>query len=96
MNSAYLADLDRQLRVVVDYAASDSALQSLAHKIVSQAGMLGLTRLSECARALEDACRAGATPAPALRRCRAAVRDIELYAMPAVGGPLGEPPAADI
>ncbi|HUE79314.1 MAG TPA: Hpt domain-containing protein [Sphingomicrobium sp.] len=91
---AYLADLDRQLRVVVNSAANDPGLKSLAHKIVSQTGMLGLTRLSECARALEDACRAGATPAPALRRCRAAVGDIELYAMPAVGAPPGEPPAA--
>jgi HPt (histidine-containing phosphotransfer) domain-containing protein len=53
--------------------------------IVSQAGMLGLTRLSEYARDLEDACRAGAAPQAALIQLRAAAGDIRLYAMPAAG-----------
>lgn len=79
----HLRELDRQLRLVVDSASGDENLASRAHMIVSQAGMLGLTRMSRCARALEDACRAGAGQAAALGECRAATGDIERYAMPA-------------
>lgn len=80
---AHLRELDRQLAQVVGLAASDPSLQSHAHKIISQAGMLGLTRMAECARALENACRSGEGREDALLQCRAAVEDIRLYAMPA-------------
>jgi hypothetical protein len=79
----YLLELDRQLQLVIASAASDESLGDRAHKIVSQAGMLGLTRMSQCAKALEDACRAGAGQAAALDECRAATGDIEHHAMPA-------------
>jgi HPt (histidine-containing phosphotransfer) domain-containing protein len=79
----YLRDLESQISHVAVAAAGDPNLQSQAHKIVSQAGMLGLTRMSECARALENACRSGIEPAEALRQCRAAAGDIRLYALPA-------------
>jgi len=79
----YLRELDRQLGQVIASASSDESLASRAHMIVSQAGMLGLTRMSQCARALEDACRSGAGRAAALSECRAATGDIERYAMPA-------------
>jgi len=58
-------------------------LQGQAHKIVSQAGMLGLTRVSDRMRALEHACMAGDGAAAALSECREAAEDVRLYAMPA-------------
>ena len=79
----YLYELDSQLQLVIDSHPGDESLASRAHKIVSQAGMLGLTRMSQCARALEDACRSGAGHSEALGQCRTAVFDIEFYAMPA-------------
>jgi HPt (histidine-containing phosphotransfer) domain-containing protein len=82
---AYLRDLEGQLVTVLDCSDDDSTLGSRAHMIVSQAGMLGLTRLSEYARELEDACRAGAAPQAALVQLRAAAGDIRHYAMPAAG-----------
>jgi len=82
---AYLRDLERQLATVIDCPDDDPTLEGRAHMIVSQAGMLGLTRLSEYARELEDACRAGAAPHAALAQLRAAAGDIRLYAMPAAG-----------
>ncbi len=81
----YLHDLDRHFSVLADCASTDSALQGEAHKIVSHAGMLGLTRMSECARQVEDACRAGTGPAAALLQCREAVGDVRVYALPAAG-----------
>ena len=84
---AYLRDLDRQFLTVMESPACSPGLEGQAHKIVSQAGMLGLTRISQCARAVEDACRAGAEPDAALGECRAAVGDIRLYAMPAAALP---------
>ena len=82
---AYLRDLEEQLVTVLDCSDEDSTLESRAHMIVSQAGMLGLTRLSEYARELEDACRAGASPQAGLVHLRAAAGDIRHYAMPAAG-----------
>ena len=81
----YLLELDRQLQSIIASAAGDESLGDRAHKIVSQAGMLGLTRMSQCARALENACRAGAGQAAALGDCRAARGDIEHLALPAAG-----------
>ena len=80
----YLHDLNRQLSVIVNSPASGPNLEHQAHKIGSQAGMLGLTRISESARALEDACRSGAERSPALQKCCAAVDDIKRYAIPAI------------
>ena len=84
---AYLQDLDRDHRLLTATAATETSLQSQAHKIGSQAGQLGLTRMSECARTLENACRAGLAPAAALLQCRAAADDIRLFALPAAGLP---------
>jgi signal transduction histidine kinase/DNA-binding response OmpR family regulator len=50
-----------------------------AHKIISQAGMLGLMRLSERARAVEDAARAGEGLEAALAAFREAAPDIERH-----------------
>ena len=83
----YLRELDRQLQLLLEAAVSDESLAQRAHKIVSQAGMLGLTRMSQCARVLEDACRAGDGQAAAQGECRAATGDIERYAMPAAAMP---------
>jgi len=78
----YLRELDRLLQFVVESGASDETLGNRAHKIVSQAGMLGLTRMARCACALEDACRAGGDRHEALGLCRTATGDIEHHAMP--------------
>jgi len=82
---AYLRDLDRQFWVVANADPADPNIERLAHKIVSQAGMLGLIRVCECARQVEDACRAGTGRATAVHRCRAAVGDVRDYAMQAAG-----------
>ena len=81
---AYLQELDRQFRLVVECAAGDPEIMKQAHKIVSQAGMLGLTRMCECARALEHAYHSeGGGRYAAMRQCRAAIGDVKLYALPA-------------
>jgi HPt (histidine-containing phosphotransfer) domain-containing protein len=79
----YLRDLDQEFMELVDSASGDITLQSRAHKIVSQAGMLGLTRMSDCARRVEDACRDGSGCDAAVLQCREATADVELYAIPA-------------
>lgn len=79
----YLLELDRQLQLVIASVAGDESLGDRAHKIVSQAGMLGLIRMSQCASALEYACRIGVGQAAALHNCRAASGDIERFALPA-------------
>lgn len=83
----YLQELERDYLALVDSAPTEGCLQSQAHNIVSAAGMLGLTRMSDCARKLEDACRSGAGSADALVQCRAATEDVRLYARPAAGLP---------
>jgi HPt (histidine-containing phosphotransfer) domain-containing protein len=50
-----------------------------AHKIISQAGMLGLARVSARARAVEDAARAGTGLDTALPAFREAAPDIERH-----------------
>jgi hypothetical protein len=82
---AYLEDLERQLATIADCQEDDPSLEGRAHMIVSQAGMLGLTRLSECARAVEDACRSGASLQRALAQLNAVAGDVRRYAMPAAG-----------
>ena len=86
---AYLEDLERQLATIAYCLEDDSSLEGRAHMIVSQAGMLGLTRLSERARAVEDACRSRAAPRHALAQLNAAAGDVRRYAMPAAAIPAG-------
>jgi signal transduction histidine kinase/CheY-like chemotaxis protein len=56
--------------------ADVEAVAAIAHKLVSQAGMLGLHRLSERSRSVEEACRSGAGVAAALDAFRASAGDI--------------------
>ncbi len=86
---AYLTDLDRQFLFLAEAAASDLEIGHQAHRVVSQAGMLGLTRMSNCAANLENACRTGKGREAALLACRRAVGDIRLYALPAAEAPAG-------
>jgi HPt (histidine-containing phosphotransfer) domain-containing protein len=86
---AYLKDLDRQFMFIAEAEASDLEIGHQAHKVVSQAGMLGLTRMSNCAANLENACRTGEGRDAAVLACRRAVGDIRQYAMPAAGAPAG-------
>ena len=81
--SAYLHVLDRQFAQLADAASTDSILQSNAHKIVSQAGMLGLTRMATRAAQVENALRCGTGSAAAILECRDAIADVRLYALPA-------------
>jgi DNA-binding response OmpR family regulator len=80
----YLREIDQEHLELVKSAVTDPSLRSQAHKIVSKAGMLGLTRMSECARALENACRSGVEAGAALLECRTAAGDVQRFAMPAV------------
>ncbi|PSJ42103.1 ATP-binding protein [Allosphingosinicella deserti] len=54
-----------------------------AHRIISQAGMLGLIRLSNAARDLEDAVREGSVSEAVVELFRVAARDPE-FALPAI------------
>jgi CheY-like chemotaxis protein/HPt (histidine-containing phosphotransfer) domain-containing protein len=67
-----------------DPATERETIEAEAHKIVSQAGMLGLARLSARARDLEEACRNGSNPDAALRIFKEAVGDIEHAVLPLV------------
>ncbi|WP_310467706.1 Hpt domain-containing protein [Sphingomonas sp.] len=78
----HLDELDRQMHALV--GASGQILQERAHKIISQAGMLGLMRLSDRARAVENACQTGDDVSVALLECYAAGHDVRLYAVPAI------------
>jgi HPt (histidine-containing phosphotransfer) domain-containing protein len=57
-------------------------MKGTAHKIVSQAGMLGLTRLSNCAAGVEDACEGNVELAAALQRLRDAAGDVQEQLLP--------------
>jgi CheY-like chemotaxis protein len=80
--AAHLERLAGDVELVAAGPNSDGAVEALAgsaHKIVSQAGMLGLMRLSERARAVEEAARsggAGETLDAALARFRHAAPDV--------------------
>ena len=87
--ATYLHDLDQQFRVVLSSPANDPDLHDRAHKIVSQAGMLGLTRMSDCAATLENVHRLGGDRTEALANCRAAAEDVQLHAIPAVADSAG-------
>jgi signal transduction histidine kinase/DNA-binding response OmpR family regulator/HPt (histidine-containing phosphotransfer) domain-containing protein len=80
--AAHLERLAGDVERVAAGPGTDGAVDELAgsaHKIVSQAGMLGLMRLSERARAVEEAARsggAGEALAAALARFRQAALDV--------------------
>jgi HPt (histidine-containing phosphotransfer) domain-containing protein len=82
---AYLQDLDREYLMLLESSATEPNLQSRAHNIVSSAGMLGLTRMSEHAKVLENACRSGTGAAAALLECGKSAKDVGLFALPAAG-----------
>lgn len=79
----HLEELERQMLALADATPTSPGLRGKAHTIISQAGMLGLLRVSDCARELEDACRLGVGTAAALARCAEAAEDVRLYAIPA-------------
>ena len=54
--AAHLDDLAAQVEVLVGMDARDPRVAGLAHKLVSQAGLLGFTRLSDACRTLQEAC----------------------------------------
>ena len=82
--ATYLDALQADITTVAaPNAAEDTpTLIATAHKIISQAGMLGLTRLSERARTVEDAARAGEGVEAALTSFREAQGDVNTYARP--------------
>ncbi|QNM82488.1 response regulator [Sphingomonas sabuli] len=73
----HLDALQAQIDAVVAAAPGDAGLEATAHKIVSQAGMLGLPRLSQAAREVETAARDGTDAGPALDAFRTASGDLE-------------------
>jgi signal transduction histidine kinase/DNA-binding NarL/FixJ family response regulator len=89
---AYAEDLDRQVAglAAADAGSDPAAIVERAHKIVSQAGMLGLVRLSERARAVEESSRNGGEPGSALQSFREAAKDVREQLIPRVGLSRGE------
>ncbi len=57
--STHLTSFEQQLQELVFGRAPASELKAAAHKLVSQAGMLGFMEVSSQCRALEEACDAG-------------------------------------
>ncbi|HZF93907.1 MAG TPA: ATP-binding protein [Allosphingosinicella sp.] len=77
----YVEDLQK-LADAVSAATPETDPNSVivdAHKIISQAGMLGLIRVSQRARAVEDAARAGTGLDTAIPAFREAAPDIERH-----------------
>jgi CheY-like chemotaxis protein/HPt (histidine-containing phosphotransfer) domain-containing protein len=85
----YLEDLDQAHMALIGGECNQASMQIQAHKIVSNAGMLGLTRMSECAKEMETASRTGVGVAAALKQCRKAAGDIRDYALPAASAHSG-------
>jgi HPt (histidine-containing phosphotransfer) domain-containing protein len=80
--AAHLERLAGDVELVAAGPGADGAVDEIAgsaHKIISQAGMLGLMRLSERARAVEEGARgsgAGEALDAALARFRQAAPDV--------------------
>jgi CheY-like chemotaxis protein len=71
----HIASLRDQLAsIAADVPASE--LEARAHKIASQAAMLGLARLAGRVAAIEDACRSGTDHGPAVNDFHAVAEDI--------------------
>lgn len=67
----YLQSLDQQLARALGDSSSDEGLESAAHNIVSQAGMLGFMKMSVAAGKVEEAVRDGKSAGQFLRQARA-------------------------
>ncbi|HEV2559458.1 MAG TPA: ATP-binding protein [Microvirga sp.] len=85
--SDHLAKLEARLLASLQTAAAADmpALAQQAHSLISQAGMLGFTTLSDVCRDLETACIEGAAITDLLARARAA-RDAALQEIGALRG----------
>ena len=82
----HLATLQNDVEQVAGASTADpQQLRGTAHKIVSQAGMLGLMRLSAAARALEDAADGRGEIATALEGFRAVSGDVAAELLPRIG-----------
>lgn len=82
---AHVEALEANVSALAKPAPSDlQTLEAAAHKIVSQAGMLGLSRLSRRASAVEQSCIASVGVRGALDRFREALGDVERYLRPRV------------
>jgi signal transduction histidine kinase/CheY-like chemotaxis protein len=68
----HLGNFDRQLEAVFANGQPAEGLEQAAHSLVSQAGMLGFTQLSERCRELEQNCRDGGDASASLARAGAA------------------------
>lgn len=73
----HLRTLDEQLASAFETSVQEE-LEAAAHKIVSQAGMLGFPRMSAVARELEEAFRAGRSDEELLRKVRTEVAETRL------------------
>jgi HPt (histidine-containing phosphotransfer) domain-containing protein len=73
----HLRSLDEQLVSTFEHPLEDG-VEAAAHKIVSQAGMLGFPRMSAVARELEEALRAGRSDEELLRKARTEAGDTRL------------------
>ncbi len=78
--AGYLSAIEDECAWLSAASAEDDSkdIERAAHKLVSQAGMLGLMRLSERSRDVEEAARGGAGLGTALDRFRAATSDLTL------------------
>jgi CheY-like chemotaxis protein/HPt (histidine-containing phosphotransfer) domain-containing protein len=78
--AAYLSAIEDECAWLSAASAQDDAQRIVraAHGLVSQAGMLGLMRLSERSRDVEEAARSGAGLGTALDRFRAVTGDLAL------------------
>ncbi len=76
---ALQADVEEVANAPADGAKT---LETTVHKIVSQAGMLGLMRLSAAAREVEQAARTGSELEPSLREFRLAAGSIDTELWP--------------
>jgi HPt (histidine-containing phosphotransfer) domain-containing protein len=80
---AHVDHLEGQVAALSEGNGMDGdTVGAAAHKIVSQAGMLGLPRLSARAREVEETARDGKFLAPALARFRIAAADIRAHLVP--------------
>lgn len=83
---AHTDALQASVSALVDAAPNDvGAVKAAAHKIVSQAGMLGLLRLSARAAAVERMCATADGAQVALAKFRDVSGDVEKYLRPHVG-----------
>ena len=86
--NGYVDSLEADVELLAAVAVSEDAtrVRGLAHKIVSQAGMLGLMRLSRNAAQLEDALRDGTRVEEALNKFRESSSDVAQKLRPLLRG----------